>query len=425
METILLTAEKLVFEGWALARPEGLVHFIDGALPGETVEAVVTRRAKSHVFARAVRVVTPSSARRDPPCPVSGRCGGCQLLHCDYATQLEAKRGFVAEALRLVPGASAQVEPVLGMENPIHFRNKLAFSIGDTGGRAVVGFHERESADRIADAGACVLQSDESRRLTAAVRDALDAVPAPRRPRRLEVRESRATGARMAFFETGDARPPDDLLAAACRPLCTTAVVGRSRGGQPTLFGPGAIIERIDGLEFEIGPRTFFQTNTEQAGRLYGLIGGLAQAAAPRRALDLYAGVGTIAAFLARVAQEVVAVESVESSARAGAENFRRNGLERARMLRCEAGRMPASALREPFDLVVVDPPRAGLDEEAHRLLGRLAPAHLVYVSCNPATLARDLVRLIAGRRRIARIQPIDMFPHSFHVETLVHLVRA
>ena len=427
METIRLTMEKLVFEGWALARPDGFVHFVEGALPGETVEAVVTRRARRHAFARVVRILVPSPARRDPPCPAFGPCGGCQLLHCDYAAQLEAKRGFVAEALRGIPGAAACVAPVLGMDDPVHFRNKMSFSIGAAAGATTIGFHERERFDRIADARACLLQSPESRLLVAKLREALDGarVPPAARPRRVEIREGKRTGRRMAFFEPGGAPPPEAVLDGACAPWCDTVVVAQPRGALKTLRGAGSIVERLGGFEFEIGPRTFFQTNTVQAERLYGLIETLASGVAPRRALDLYAGVGTIAAFLSRAADEVVAVEAVEASVRAGAENLRRNGIGGARMLRGDAGRIAAEALGGRFDLVVADPPRAGLDAGARALLDRLGAPHLLYVSCNPATLARDLVPLLAAGRRIAAVQPLDMFPHAFHVETLVHLVRA
>ena len=229
----------------------------------------------------------------------------------------------------------------------------------------------------------------------------------------------------MAFFEPGGAPPPEAVLDGACAPWCDTVVVAQPRGALKTLRGAGSIVERLGGFEFEIGPRTFFQTNTVQAERLYGLIETLARGVAPRRALDLYAGVGTIAAFLSRAAEEVVAVEAVEASVRAGTENLRRNGIGGARMLRGDAGRIAAEALGRTFDLVVADPPRAGLDAGARALLDRLGAPHLLYVSCNPATLARDLVPLLAAGRRIAAVQPLDMFPHAFHVETLVHLVRA
>ncbi len=418
--------EKLVYEGHGLGRVDGMVCFVDGALPGELVEARITRRAARHAFADLVRVVDPSPERREPACPVFGRCGGCQLLHCDYAAQLEAKRGFVAEAVRFLGPDGPPVEPVIASDARIFFRNKMAFSIVTRDGVPVCGLHERDRFDRIVDATSCVLQSEISREILRRLRAFLASgrVGPGRWPRRIEIREGRRTGDRMILLERDEGGFPFDPWAEIFAGLATTIVAAvPPHGSLRVLTGPGILREELGGMTFEIGPRDFFQTNTEQAERLFTLIVERVRARNARRVLDLYAGTGTITAFLARAAGEVVGVESHAASVESGIRNARRNGLGHVRMIRGDAARVAAS-LPGGFDVVVVDPPRAGLPPEARRAVIETQAPVILYVSCNPATLGRDLREFMAAGLKPGWIQPIDMFPQSFHVETVVELRR-
>jgi 23S rRNA (uracil1939-C5)-methyltransferase len=421
-----MRAEKLVYEGHALARLDGMVCFIDGALPGELVDACVTRRAARHGFARLVQVIEPSPARRPPACPSFGLCGGCHLLHLDYAAQLEAKRGFVAEALRFLGPSAPSVGRVIGMDPPVFFRNKMSFSVGTRDGTPVCGLHERDRFDRIVDATSCVLQSEASREILRKIQGFLASgrLAEARWPRRVEIREGRRTGERMVLLGRDEGgfpfEPWPDLLAG----LATTVVAAvPPRGTLRVLTGPGVLHEQLGGMTFEIGPRDFFQTNTDQAERLFTLVAERVRALNPRRVLDLYAGTGTITAFLARAAGEVVGVESHAPSVESAIRNARRNGLGNVRMIRGDAARMAAS-LPGGFDVVVVDPPRAGLPPEARRAVIETRAPAVLYVSCNPATLGRDLRDFAAAGLRPEWIQPVDMFPQSFHVETVVELRR-
>ncbi len=423
METVRLTIEKLVFEGFGLARHEGWVHFVAGGLPGETVEAEVFARRRRFVETRALRILEPSPARRAPGCPSFGRCGGCHLLHLAYPAQLDAKLGFLREALHFVPELESRLSPVTPSPREFAFRNKLELTVGpDARGGRVVGFHERGNPRSLASAEACLLMSPDA---TDLIRRAVRLpVAVPAAGARLLIRESRRTGQRLIRW-SGLRPSGTEVCRAALGPHCTTLLAADERSRRTVcLTGDGAIVERLDQFSFEIGPDTFFQTHTEQAENLFRAVGAIARQAAPKKALDLYAGVGVIAAYLADTAREVIAVEAAPDSVAAARRNLARNGLADAvRVCAAEVGRrLPAPA--GGADLIVVDPPRAGLSPEARAMLLAERPRDLIYISCHPATLGRDLRALLDGGYAVEAVRPFDMFPQSFHVETLAHLRR-
>ncbi len=420
-----LTIEKLVFEGHGLARDRGRVCFVEGGLPGEVVEATVTREAKSHAFARADRVLKPSPHRVHPPCPVFGQCGGCALLHLAYGAQLEAKRGFLREALHGVPALDGLLPAVCPSPAPLGFRNRMSFTIAARGKRAIVGLHARGRPDLVVSARSCVLPSAEMTRAVEAVEDALggSSRPPSEWPARMEVRESRATGRRMAWFDRCGSRALAMELGAACGG-CESVLFGHPGRRGRILRGEDHLVERLGGFEFKVGPDTFFQTNTAQAERLFEEAARRIAQGRPRRVLELYAGVGALTAFLSGAAREVTAVEGARAAAAAGAENMRRNGIRNAGILWADASRLPAAIGRATFDAVVADPPRAGLAPGAMDYLVRSRPALLLYVSCHPPILARDVRRLSEAGYRLTGVVPFDMFPQTFHVETLAVLER-
>lgn len=421
METVRLTIEKLVFEGYGLARHEGWVHFVEGGLPGETVEAGVLARRRRFVETRALRILEPSSARRAPDCPSFGRCGGCHLLHLAYPAQLEAKLGFLREALHFVPDLGARLSPVTPSPREFDFRNKLELTVGpDARGGRVAGFHERGNPRVLAPADACRLMSPDARDIIRRAARLPVAVPAA--GARLLIRESRRTGQRLIRW-TGLRRSDTEVCRAGIGPCGTTLMAADERSPRTVcLTGDGRIAERLDRFEFELGPDTFFQTNTEQAEQLFRAVGAIARQAAPKKALDLYAGVGVIAAYLADAAREVIAVEAAPDSVAAARRNLARNGLaETVRVCAAEVGRrLPETT--GGADLIVVDPPRAGLSADARAMLLAARPRDLIYISCHPATLGRDLRLLLDGGYAVEAVRPFDMFPQSFHVETLAHL---
>lgn len=449
---------------------DGLAVFVQGpAAVGDRVRAAITKIKRNYLETRLVAVVAPSPARVDAPCPHFGVCGGCKWQHVRYDEQLRIKRKLVADALAHVGGfRDAVVHDTLPSPRVYGYRNKLEFSFGDRRflleaemglnearlakppGFAL-GFHAPGRFDRVVDIDRCHLAPEE-------MNLALDCAKAFARARGLSVYSTRthegflrnlvvrkafATGEFMVYLVTSahDAALMRDLLDAlrgALGDRLTTFVNGVTdrrntvaRGDRDlVLHGPGVITERLGDLRFAISPTSFFQTNTEQAERLYALAVERAGLQPAHVVHDLYCGTGTISLYLARHARAVVGCE-LEAGALADAEaNARANGVGNARFLTldlkhyAEAVRELPAELRP--DVVVVDPPRAGLHPRLVEELRTLRPERIVYVSCNPASLARDAQGLCReGLYRLGEVQPVDLFPHTYHVESVVALDRA
>ncbi len=436
--TLELTIEKTVFEGRALARHGRYVIFVDGALPGERVRAVLTARKRRYSFARALEVLEPSAHRCAPGCPVFGACGGCSLLNLKYPEQLIQKRGFLLEALHAWPDVVAKVGDVLGMAEPFFFRNKMVYSFGGPVAEPVLGMHRRGDFHAVVSAAECRLQSppaqDIVRRLLAfAQTHGLPPFDERKKIgllRDLTVREGKRTGQRMVMLTATEQHPAFAALPAALGDLATTVLLARSpvthnasRLEQVAILsGTGQIEEQLNGLTFEVGPTTFFQTNTLQAEKMFALLAQWADELQPRVALDLYAGTGPIAFHLARPGRRVIAVETQPASVAAARRNQQRNRLPDIEWLAADVEQAPEAVFASAPDLVVVDPPRTGLHPKATEKIVAAGAPHLFYVSCNPATLARDLPSFLAAGYAVEQLQPVDMFPHSYHVEALVRL---
>lgn len=440
MHELELTAEKMVAEGRALSRPDGFVVFVEGALPGERVRARITQRKKSFAFAQVLEILDPSPDRQAPPCPVFGQCGGCAFQHMAYPAQLRAKHQILIEALHGLPGVPDIVAEPWGMDEPVHFRNKMGFAFGAAGGRAVLGLHRRGDWRSVVPAGTCLLQSPESREILARVLAFVQDEPLPVYDeekqeglvRHLVVREGKHTGERMVHLHAAQRHAAIERLPAVLGDLATTVLASYHTqvpesappGSTTVLSGLGLIHERLNGFYFEIGPATFFQTNTAQGERLFGLVRDWAAACRPARAVDLYAGTGPIAVHLAAAASQVLGIESHAPSVDAARRNVELNALSNVRMVCAEAERVGDTLREERADLVVVDPPRPGLHPKAMAALLSAAPPNLIYVSCNPATLARDLAKLVETGYALEAVQPLDMFPHTFHIEAVTRLKK-
>jgi len=433
-----LTTEKMAFEGRAIARQNRFVIFVDGALPGEKVRAIITLRKRRHAYARVTGILEPSPHRRAAPCPVFGDCGGCAFQQMDYAAQIRMKRDVLAESLHGVPGLPGCIGEIIGAESPFHFRNKMGFAFGVHGGQPVIGLHRRGDWRGIVDARDCLLQSPESNEI---LRRVLRFATEHRIPvfddetgegclRHVVVREGKHTGERMVHLHAAVPHPAIEEMPAVLDALCTTFLASYHEKAPEeapedrtfVLAGSGLIHERLNGLLFEIGPATFFQTNTRQAERLFSLIADIARPLRPKVAVDLYAGTGPIAMHLSPVAERVLGIESNEASVARARRNIEINGLRNVEVCCIEAEKTPASVFPNPCDLVVVDPPRPGLHRRAVESVVAARPRSLVYVSCNPATLARDLKLFVEAGFSLVSVQPLDMFPHAFHIEAVATL---
>lgn len=442
---ITVRTEKMAFGGQVLARLNRFVVFVDDALPGELVRARIYKKKKDFAFARAVEVLEASPDRVPPTCAWMGNCGGCAFRHCAYAAQLKIKKDVLAEALHGVPGAQELVDDVVASPSSDDYRNKMVYTFGTTPeGEMRLGLHRRGSFIHILPANDCLLQSAASREI---VRRTLEmaarlGIPAfheiKKTPglRTLTVREARRTGQRMVeLLATSDWPGLDEAFSACMEGLADTVYVSRDDNimGSPTasdrrlVRGEGCLTERLNGLSFRIGPDTFFQSNTEQAEALFRAVREEAvRFGKPETALDLFTGTGPIALHLAAVAGRVYGVENWAPSVAAAKQNRELNGISNAEFLVADVNKAAPPGLPPRADLVVVDPPRPGLSQAAvDWILGR-DPDSILYVSCNPTTLARDLKWFAekAPEYTLRSVRPYDLFPHTFHVETIAHLRR-
>lgn len=454
-----LIVEDAASEGFGVARNEGKVVMVEGALPGDRVIAQETRSRRRFTEAKIVRLIEASPDRKSPDCEHFGSCGGCRLQHANYDAQLRYKQKQVTDALlRIGKLEIGESRPILGAEETYAYRNKLEFSFssrrwltaeeiesGEDFSRSALGFHVPRFFDKIVDIRRCLLQDERSNLARNAVRDYglenglsfYDIRGNAGLLRTLVIRYAFNTADFMLILITGedDEASVNSLFEALAPelPFVTEWIwmhnpkANDSYADLPhrVLRGKGYIEELLGERRYRIGPVSFFQTNPLQAKLLYdqtrqGLENGNALL------YDLYCGTGSIGIYCADLAERVVGVDYVESSIADARVNADINGLTH---LRFEAGNL-AKMFDEGFtsrhgkpDAVVVDPPRAGMDQPVVEQLLRLAPQRLVYVSCNPATQARDLA-LLGEAYEIRWIQPVDMFPQTLHVENVACLRR-
>lgn len=421
--------EKLVVGGDGLARVEGQVVFVPTVASGELVEIRLFEQRSHYARARLERILEPSPDRRTPPCPVFPQCGGCDWLHLTDIAQQTAKQSILEEALVTVRFPAACLHPLIAAPTTLWYRNKLSFSVGSRQGTPVCGFHERASPVRLVSASNCVLQSEVSQEIVCTVERVLEEVGGDRRrwPSRVTVREGRRTGERLIALRW-ERRTPSFLESWADRlaDFATTAVaIGPPPLGSSILLGNGRLKERLGEFEFEIGPDEFFQTNTEQADRMMEWIAARVSQQRPSSILELYAGCGAITLFLARSAQSVTAVEANRNAVVAAARNARHNHVDNIQWICADAERFICELGPHALpDVVVADPPRAGLPTRLRSLLAHGRSHTLVLVSCHLPTLIRDLRALITSGWRVVELQPFDMFPQTSHVEVVVLLER-
>lgn len=456
---IELEIEKFADRGKSLARLDGYVVFVPGAVPGDRVRVRVTKRKKSYAEAKLIEVIEPSPMRTEPRCFYFGTCGGCKWQHVAYEEQLQAKQQSVREALVHAGGFSeVVVQPTLGSERVYFYRNKMEFSFSasrwltpdeiatgkefDT--HFALGLHVPGNFSKVLDLHACYLQSDFSVSLVNGVRDFVKErgwTPWDVRRhegflRHLAIRQGEHTGEVMVNLVT-NGYDPDRMAELADHlqeafPEVTTFVntintsPAQTAYGEEvhTLFGPGVIHDRIGPYRFEIASNAFFQTNTLQAERLYEVTRRFADLREDDLLYDLYCGAGTISLFVSDAVDRVIGVEVVEEAVANARANAEANGVSNCTFVSGDLMRMfTPDFVREHGrpDVLIADPPRAGMHPRVVEQIGRLRPERFVYVSCNPQTQARDLAQL-RDIYAIEAVQPVDLFPHTYHVENVVKL---
>jgi len=461
-----LTIDSSGFEGTSIARYEGMVVFVEGAVAGDVVRARIFRTKKKHLEAKVVEVLQPSPNRTTPRCKYFGTCGGCRWQHVQYESQLAFKQQHVVDALERIGGfKGVPVLPIIPSKEIYFYRNKLEFSFGDrpwletppqdspiegrgnmTGAMAL-GFHIPQRYDKILDIDECHLQSELSNGILNAVKSfaiahslpAYTSEPQSGYLRNLVIREGKNTGDVMVNLVTFDDRP--DVMRELTAELTKSfpeivAVVNNITSKlaniavgemEKVYYGSGVFTEKIGEYLFHLSANSFFQTNTRQAETLYAVTKEFAELNPRDVVYDLYCGTGAISLYVSGAVKQVVGIELIESSIINARMNAEVNGI-----LNCEfiAGDLKDLLTKDVAwkgkyakpDMLIIDPPRSGMHPKAVDEIGVMKIPKIVYVSCNPATLARDLQLLSPFGYSIEKVQPIDMFPHTYHIESVAKL---
>jgi 23S rRNA (uracil1939-C5)-methyltransferase len=441
-----LTIDSLAYGGNGVARLNGFVVFVRRGLPGDTVRARVTKVKGGWAEAAATEVLTPSPQRVKAPCAHFPACGGCRFQDLAYEAQAAAKEAQVRDALvRIGRVADPLLEPIVPAVSQFHYRNKLEYSFTDTPKGPALGFHRAGRWDEVLEVERCWLTTDVGNRIRDVVREwaqeeglpAFDQDAQTGYLRHLVVREGRNTGQALVLLVTapGDLQGADRFVA-ALRELPEVRSIRWAVNDSPAevtnlpsdvLWGDDAIEEELLGRRFRVRPNAFLQTNTAMAERLYELAIEYAGLTGDETVYDLYCGIGTIGLSMASNALTVWGVDVSEESVACAIENSGLNGVTNAAFFAGEVGNALEDLVGRAGkpDVAVVDPPRAGLSGKALRRLARLEAPRIVYVSCNPTTLAGN-VKELAGEwgYRLEQVRPVDMFPHTPHVESVALLTR-
>ncbi len=435
---------------------EGVVVFAEGAVPGDVADIFIQKKKGGFIEGRIERLVKLSEHRIDALCQHFLVCGGCKWQHVDYAVQLQHKHQTVVDAFeRIAKVPVGDMQPILGSPDTFFYRNKLEFGFSnkrwlleselhtDIVAGGGLGFHRAGAFDKVVDIEKCWLQPDPSNAIrnaakAIALEQGLDFYDTRKHSgflRNLMVRTC-TTGETMLLFSF--ARPDQEAIEAyltavhAQFPDVTTIVYCVNQKLNDTVFdqtmvtwyGKGYVVEALGALRYKIGPKSFFQTNSKQAKNLYDTVVEFAGLTGTECVYDLYSGAGSIALYVANTCRTVVGIEEVPAAVADAEENRLLNGIENAIFYAGDVKNVLSPAFAEKHgkpDVVITDPPRAGMHEAAVQFLLELAAPKIVYVSCNPATQARD-IQLLDQKYRVDKVRPVDMFPHTHHIENVAVL---
>ncbi len=447
-DVLELTIDDLAFGGEGVGRVDGYVVFVRGGVPGDRLLVRVSETRARFGRGTIEAIQTPSPARVDAPCPYFERCGGCRLQHIAYEAQLTFKEKQVRDCLERLGAAGVfALRPILPAPAPYGYRNKMEFTVAGAAGTPLIGLHAADRYDIVLDIERCLLQSEPMNAL-------LDEVRAQTRARDLSVYDQESGQGLLRFVTLREGRGTGDVMVnvvAASPDVATLAPVAEGlRARVPAtasvvltvnakkaavavgteehvLLGRDHIVESLGGLRFQVSAGSFFQTNTLQAARLFDLVADACELGGDETVADLYSGTGAISLLLARRCRRLYGIEVAAAAVDDAVRNARLNGIENCTFLAGEVRHVLPALVSEGVraDVVVADPPRAGFHPKALGALVALGPSRIVYVSCNPATLARDVGDLLRLGYRLEWVQPVDMFPQTPHIEAVARLRRA
>lgn len=445
-DILTVTVDGMTAEGSGVAHPDGMALFIKGAAVGDTVSVRVIKVNKRYAIAKIEQVISPSADRADNDCAAFPSCGGCAFRHISYAAECRIKRRRVQDALTRIGGIDVVVDDIVASYADNGYRNKAQYSLALDGGRLKIGFYA-ERSHRVVDCRECALQPREfadiigvfERFIAQNSITVYDETSGSGLMRNIYIRRAEMTGEIMVCAViNGTELPAVDRLTEMLRNLLgerlKTVVLNINRARTNVIlgekcvpvYGDGYITDLLCGVKVRIGALSFYQVNRTMAERLYGIAAEFAEPSG-KTVLDLYCGAGTIGLSMAKAAKEIVGAEIVPQAVEAAKFNAAANGINNARFICADAYEAARRFEREGIrpDVVVVDPPRKGLEEGLPRFIAEnFHPERVVYVSCDPATLARDCAEFEQSGYRVCRAVPVDMFPRTHHVETVVLLTR-
>ena len=445
-QTFPLTIKRLGINGEGVGYFKRQVVFVPGALPGEEVVVEATKVHPKFVEAKIKNIRKKSEFRVQPICPVYEECGGCQLQHLDYSQQLKEKRDIVIQSLERhtnLPMDQMDIRETMGMENPWNYRNKSQFQVGQKDGKVLAGLYGINSHNLV-HIDQCVVQHSKTNKAIGTVRKVLQKLQIPIYSEKSKKGIVRTVVARVGI-QTGELQivlitakkelpQKEQIVEEIKKRLPEVKSIMQNINGEKTslifgeetvnLGGNDFIQETLGDLSFELSARTFFQLNPEQTVKLYNEVKEAAQLTGMEKVVDAYCGVGTIGLWVADQAAEIRGMDVIPESIEDAKKNAARHGIKHAQYVTGKAEVILPKWANEGWtpDVVIIDPPRTGLDQQLLETLLKVKPKRIVYVSCNPSTLAKD-ISVLAPLYKIEYIQPVDMFPQTSHVECVSRLV--
>ncbi|MDO4300083.1 MAG: 23S rRNA (uracil(1939)-C(5))-methyltransferase RlmD [Clostridia bacterium] len=434
-------------QGEGIGKIEGYTLFVKNTLPGEEVKVLVVKANKSYGYGKALEIITPSPYRITPPCSFAGKCGGCTIQHLEYSEQLKLKQNKVKQNIMRIGGFNnIEVEPVIGMDEPYHYRNKAQYPVNSDKNGINMGFYSLGS-HKIVNNDNCLIGSKENSKILQTIKafmesnniSAYNEETGKGLVRHILIREGFYTGEIMVclIVNSNKFKYKKELLKALegienlksvvinYNTVKSNVIMGQKC---ETIWGQDYITDKIGDLAFKISSLSFFQVNPIQTYKLYSKALEFADLKGNETVIDAYCGIGSISLFLAQKAKKVYGIEIVPDAIENATENAKLNNIKNAEFFAGKSEDIVPELYNErgiKADVMVVDPPRKGCDESLLKLMLNMKPERIVYVSCDSATLARDLKILCESSvYNIEKVQPVDMFPHSYHVETVCLLTR-
>lgn len=445
-EHYILDITDIGNEGEGVGKLDGFTFFVDKALIGEKIEIIATKLKKNYGYGKLVNIISPSPMRTEPICPISDKCGGCSLQHLSYEGQLNYKTNKVKQNIERIGGfKNIDVFSAIGMSKPIRYRNKAQYPVSSANGKLVCGFYAKHS-HRVIPCDDCLINNEENRKIISAIKGFMEAnhLSAYNEEdhtgllRHIVIKNAAHTNEIMVCLVVNSksfnykkqiitALSPFENIKSIVISYNTSKTNVILDSNIKVIYGGSTICDTIGDLKFNISPLSFFQVNPTQTEILYKTVLDYANLKGNETVIDAYCGIGTISLFLAQKAKNVFGIEIVSEAVEAAKENARLNNITNAEFFAGKSEEVVPRLHNEKGitpDVMVVDPPRKGCEESLLKLMLDMSPEKIVYVSCDSATLARDLKILCLDKYVIDKVQPVDMFPHTAHVESVVLMSR-